>query len=109
MSGILVPWLGIEPCPLQWKRSFNHWTSREVPTTFVLKTPILTPFSLNYLVCLKQWENLGQEAKAPQVTLQSDTQFTWMSYKSASPCGDVIIHGVQPGYTDCYTDFFNDS
>ena len=69
--GILVPWSGIEPLsPAVEVQSFNHWTAREVPTTFVLKIPILTRFSLNFLVCLKQWENLGQEAKASQITPQ---------------------------------------
>ena len=28
--GILVPWPGIEPYPLHWKHSLNHWTTREV-------------------------------------------------------------------------------
>ena len=29
--GILAPGPGIEPVPLQWKQSLNHWTTREVP------------------------------------------------------------------------------
>ena len=32
--GNLVPRLGIEPWPLQWKRSLNFWTTREVPTLY---------------------------------------------------------------------------
>ena len=27
----LVPWPGIEPSPLHWEHSVNHWTTREVP------------------------------------------------------------------------------
>ena len=30
MQQTLVPWPGIEPCPLHWKCSLTHWTSREV-------------------------------------------------------------------------------
>lgn len=31
-NGILVPWTGLNPWPLQWKCRVNHWTTREVPT-----------------------------------------------------------------------------
>ena len=35
--GILVPPnQGSNPCPLQWKRSLNHWATREVPQEFFL-------------------------------------------------------------------------
>ena len=30
--GALVCHQGLNPCPLQWKRSPNHWTTREFPT-----------------------------------------------------------------------------
>ena len=29
--GILFPNQGLNPCPLHWKHSLNHWTAREVP------------------------------------------------------------------------------
>ena len=31
----------LSPCPLQWKQSLHHWTTREVPALLFLQCPSL--------------------------------------------------------------------
>ena len=43
--GMLVPWLGIKPAPPALEaQSLNHWTTREVPSSFAFLTlfPLLS-------------------------------------------------------------------
>ena len=47
--GILVPDLGSNPCPLQWKRSLDHWTTKEVLP--IIKVPFVEKDTLSPLSC----------------------------------------------------------
>ena len=44
--GILVPRPGIEPVPLHWKLSLNHWTAREIPIYWFWESNPGFPFAL---------------------------------------------------------------
>ena len=44
--GILVPRPGIEPVPLHWKLSLNHWIAREIPTYWFWESNSGFPFAL---------------------------------------------------------------
>ena len=57
-TGSYFPDQGLNPCPLQWKRSLNHWTTREVPLPFfflfctcslLLKPEVLALAASNHL------------------------------------------------------------
>ena len=44
--GILVPRPGIEPVPLHWNLSLNHWTAREIPIYWFWESNPGFPFAL---------------------------------------------------------------
>ena len=58
---ILVPQPDMEPCPLQWKQSANHWVARELPS--------LTSVTGYWEICLID-ENVGPEGSQNSLGLQ---------------------------------------
>ena len=80
---ILVPWAGIKPTPLHWKRSLNHWTTREVPRVFfstsmiTSQLPLLVPPLLSDFLTRKHLK-----AQSFMVFSSLSTLIYWWALKS---------------------------
>ena len=89
---------GIEPTPLHWKSSLNHWTNKEIPPLLLKKKepPAFIKVKMKSLSCVRLFVTPWMVAHQASPSMGFSRQEYWSGLPFPSP-GDLPNPGIELG------------